>query len=132
MTEKTIIRTTCPRDCYDACGIAVVKRNGKQAVTHYAVEKRLGDITLVRCRIETGRTHQIRVHMQSLGCPVVGDALYGRPAADKRLPQAPSRQMLHAARLVFAHPVTGAPLAFAAPLPEDFLGLMASLEGGVR
>jgi 23S rRNA pseudouridine1911/1915/1917 synthase len=99
--------------------MAVVARNGKQAVTHYTVEKRLGDITLVRCRIETGRTHQIRVHMQSLGCPVVGDAVYGRRAADNRLPHAPERQMLHAAHLAFAHPVTGAAMDFTAPLPED-------------
>lgn len=105
--------------------MAVVKRNGKQAVTHYAVERRLGEITLVRCRIETGRTHQIRVHMQSLGCPVVGDALYGRPAADKRLPHVPGRQMLHAARLSFAHPVTGTAMAFEAPLPEDFLHVVS-------
>mgnify|MGYP003608510429 CR=1 FL=1 len=105
--------------------MAVVKRGGKQAVTHYAVERRLGAISLVRCRIETGRTHQIRVHMQSLGCPVVGDALYGRPAADKRLPHAPGRQMLHAARLSFAHPVTGRALAFEAPPPEDFLHVIS-------
>jgi 23S rRNA pseudouridine1911/1915/1917 synthase len=100
--------------------MSVVSRNGKMAVTHYAVEKRLGDITLVRCRIETGRTHQIRVHMMSLGCPVAGDALYGRPASDKRMTPVPLRQMLHAERLTFAHPVTGAPLVFEAPLPADF------------
>ena len=107
--------------------MAVVKRNGKQAVTHYSVERRLGDVTLVRCRIETGRTHQIRVHMQSLGCPVVGDALYGKPASDRRLAQVPARQMLHAARLCFAHPVTGAAMAFEAPLPEDFQLLVAEV-----
>ena len=100
--------------------MAVVTRNGKQAVTHYTLEQRLGDITLVRCRIETGRTHQIRVHMQSLGCPVVGDAVYGRTAADNRLPHKPERQMLHATHLVFAHPVTGAAMDFTAPLPADF------------
>ena len=100
--------------------MSVVSRNGKLAVTHYTVEKQLGPITLVRCRIETGRTHQIRVHMLSLGCPVVGDALYGKSAADKRLPHVPSRQMLHAAHQTFAHPVTGAPMDFTAPLPEDF------------
>ena len=105
--------------------MAVVARNGKEAVTHYTVERRLGDVSLVRCRIETGRTHQIRVHMQSQGCPVVGDALYGKPAADKRLPQMPARQLLHAAHLVFSHPVTGAPMEFTAPLPEDFLPFLA-------
>lgn len=107
--------------------MAVVRVNGKQAVTHYVVEQRLGDVSLVRCRIETGRTHQIRVHMQSLGCPVVGDALYGRPATDKRLPLMPSRQMLHAARLAFTHPVTDAALAFTAPLPNDFAQMVAML-----
>ena len=111
--------------------MAVVSRTGKQAVTHYAVEQRLGDITLVRCRIETGRTHQIRVHMQSLGCPVVGDPVYGRTAADKRLPLAPARQMLHAAHLAFAHPVTGAAMDFTAPLPADFaVTLRAPSDGG--
>jgi len=104
--------------------MAVVARNGKEAVTHYAVERRLGDMTLVRCRIETGRTHQIRVHMQSLGCPVIGDALYGKSAADKCLPHLPARQMLHAAHLTFTHPVTGAPMDFVAPLPEDFLSFL--------
>jgi 23S rRNA pseudouridine1911/1915/1917 synthase len=116
--------------------MAVVRVNGKQAVTHYTVERRLGgDTSLLRCRIETGRTHQIRVHAQSLGCPLVGDALYGRPASDSRLPLAPARQMLHAARLAFAHPVTGAALAFTAPPPEDFAQMLAALaaageEGG--
>jgi 23S rRNA pseudouridine1911/1915/1917 synthase len=109
--------------------MAVVRDNGKWAVTHYAVERRLGDASLVRCRIETGRTHQIRVHMQALGCPLAGDALYGRPAADKRLPLVPVRQMLHASRLAFAHPVTGAALAFTAPLPGDFSAVLAALDG---
>ncbi len=106
--------------------MAVVVRNGKQAVTHYTVEQRLGDITLVRCRIETGRTHQIRVHMLSLGCPVVGDTVYGRSAADRRLPRFPARQMLHATHLVFAHPVTGAAMDFTAPLPADFAAFLGT------
>jgi 23S rRNA pseudouridine1911/1915/1917 synthase len=59
--------------------------------------------------------------MQSLGCPVVGDAVYGRTVADNRLPHKAARQMLHATHLVFAHPVTGAAMDFTAPLPEDFL-----------
>ncbi len=109
--------------------MAVVARGGKAAVTHYAVEQRLGELTLVRCRIETGRTHQIRVHMQSLGCPIAGDALYGKPAADRRLACVPARQMLHAVRLSFAHPVTGAAMAFEAPPPDDFA---AVAEGSAR
>lgn len=113
------VSTLIGRHPVDRKRMAVVTRNGKQAITHYAVERALGGIALVRCRIETGRTHQIRVHMQSLGCPVVGDALYGRPAADKRLTPAPARQMLHAARLAFAHPVSGQPMTFEAPTPAD-------------
>ena len=100
--------------------MAVVKRNGKSAITHYAVEQRIGELTLMSCRIETGRTHQIRVHMQSLGCPVAGDAFYGRAVADKRLRPVPVRQLLHAARLIFAHPLTGVRMDFVAPLPDDF------------
>lgn len=107
--------------------MAVVRCNGRQAVTHYAVERQFKGAALVRCRIETGRTHQIRVHMQSLGCPVAGDALYGRSAADKRLPVVPARQMLHAARLAFAHPLTGAALTFDAPLPVDFAAVLGAL-----
>ncbi|MDD2459481.1 MAG: RluA family pseudouridine synthase [Kiritimatiellia bacterium] len=108
--------------------MAVVRANGRQAVTHYTVVRRLGEgVTWVRCRIETGRTHQIRVHMQALGCPLVGDALYGRPAADRRLPQPPRRQMLHAAHLAFAHPVSGVALDFRAPPPADFTRVAESL-----
>lgn len=104
--------------------MAVVQRNGKQAVTHYAVEQFLGKVTLMRCRIETGRTHQIRIHMHSLGCPIAGDAIYGRPAADKLLPVVPLRQMLHAVRLAFKHPLNGAEMAFEVPLPDDFKAVL--------
>ncbi len=109
--------------------MAVVARGGRAAVTHYVLERRLGALALVRCRIETGRTHQIRVHMQALGCPVVGDAVYGRPAADRRLAPAPARQMLHAARLAFVHPVSGVALCFEAPLPADFAASLSAAAG---
>jgi len=106
--------------------MAVVRTNGRRAVTHYTLKQRLGqDISWVRCRIETGRTHQIRVHMQALGCPLVGDALYGRSAADRRLPQSPQRQMLHATHLAFAHPISGVALDFHAPPPDDFMRVLA-------
>lgn len=101
--------------------MAVVTRNGKPAITHYRVERVAGPITLLRCRIETGRTHQIRVHTRYLGCPVAGDPVYGRPAADKQLTPPPSRQLLHAEHLTFTHPVTHVPMEFSAPLPPDFL-----------
>lgn len=99
--------------------MAVVETNGKLAITHYQIEKEVGDYTLVRCRIETGRTHQVRVHMQFLGCPIVGDPVYGRRTADQKLNPRPSRQLLHAEHLSFPHPITHLPMDFHAPLPPD-------------
>lgn len=103
--------------------MAIVERNGKEAITNWQVlstTDSLGSpISRISCRIETGRTHQIRVHMASLGCPVIGDMVYGKSALDKRLTPRPSRQMLHAWRLALRHPVTGAALSFEAPLPPD-------------
>jgi 23S rRNA pseudouridine1911/1915/1917 synthase len=101
--------------------MAVVARNGKTAVTNW---RRLPlacapGVAAVECRIETGRTHQIRVHMASLGAPVVGDAVYGRRALDKRLDPVPARQMLHAYRLALRHPVTREDLVLTAPVPAD-------------
>lgn len=118
--QKGTLRSLIGRHPTNRKKMAVVTRNGKAAVTHYQVERSIGPITLVRCHIETGRTHQIRVHLQSLGCPVIGDSLYGRHAADRELVPPPNRQMLHAAWLNFAHPVTGEALAFHAPCPADF------------
>ena len=103
--------------------MAVVERNGKRAVTNWRVLRRMGPLSLVECRIETGRTHQIRVHMASLGCPIVGDAVYGKPALDRKLTPAPARQMLHAWRLALRHPTTGEPLRFESPVPSDLAEL---------
>jgi 23S rRNA pseudouridine1911/1915/1917 synthase len=101
--------------------MAIVERNGKRAVTEWRVagpakEGRF----LVECRIETGRTHQIRVHMASLGCPVAGDAVYGNPSLDRRLAPPPERQMLHAWRLSLWHPTESRRMTFEAPVPADF------------
>ena len=76
-------------------------------------------ISAVECKIETGRTHQIRVHMASLGCPVIGDKVYGKSALDKKLDPVPARQMLHAWKLRLWHPVKGVELVFEAPIPAD-------------
>jgi len=95
---------------------------GKPARTHFEVIERFGVATLLRCRLETGRTHQIRVHLASLGHPLVGDPAYGR-----RGPVAFARQALHAARLGLKHPVTGAPCVWESPLPPDFAQLLDSL-----
>ena len=99
--------------------MAIVERNGKLAITNWKVVSPSAAVSTVECRIETGRTHQIRVHMASLGCPVIGDATYGKSALDKRLVPVPARQMLHAWRLVLWHPVKNEKIAFEAPVPPD-------------
>jgi 23S rRNA pseudouridine1911/1915/1917 synthase len=113
-----------------------VRADGREAVTHYRIEKRFRAHTLARVRLETGRTHQIRVHMAHIGYPIVGDPVYG---GRKRLPAGASaalrnaleafqRQALHAARLSFAHPKTGKPVSYEAPLPADLVRLLDALE----
>lgn len=99
---------------------------GRPAVTRYETVERLGPVSLLRVRIETGRTHQIRVHLAHVGHPVVGDREYGRARA-AALPAPAARQMLHAERLAFAHPVSGKDLEFTAPLPEDMKELIRAL-----
>lgn len=99
--------------------MAIVERNGKPAITNWRVVSSTPALSRIECRIETGRTHQIRVHMASLGCPVVGDKTYGKPARDRQLDPPPTRQLLHAWRLGFRHPTTGERLSFEAPIPAD-------------
>ena len=99
-----------------------VVATGKSARTHFDVLERFGNATLLRCRLETGRTHQIRVHLASLGHPLVGDPAYGR---ERSIPF--SRQALHAARLALEHPATQRALSWESPLPPDFTDLLASL-----
>jgi 23S rRNA pseudouridine1911/1915/1917 synthase len=120
------IETLVGRHPHDRKRMSARVLSGRRAVTHYATVERLGPATLVRLRIETGRTHQIRVHMAHIGHPVVGDAVYGRARKDP-LPLAPARQMLHAERLAFAHPRTGEELEFEAPWPDDFRALIQAL-----
>ena len=99
--------------------MAIVERNGNVAITNWQLASAQPGISTVICRIETGRTHQIRVHMASLGCPVIGDRVYGKSALDKRLDPAPARQMLHAWKLSLWHPTKGVKMDFTAPIPED-------------
>ncbi len=109
-----------------------VRSDGREAVTHYRIEKRFRQHTLARVRLETGRTHQIRVHMEHVGYPIVGDPLY---AGRKRFPAGATpelrealetfkRQALHAAKLTLTHPKTGKRVSYDAPLPEDMQGLL--------
>ena len=113
-----------------------VRADGRPAVTHYRVLKRFRGHTLLRAELESGRTHQIRVHLAHVGFPVVGDPVY---AGRRRLPAGSSpaliaeltgfrRQALHAAHLALTHPVTGQAMQWEAPLPEDMTRLLAALE----
>lgn len=109
--------------------IAVVA-GGKRAVTHYSTLKRLREAALVECRLETGRTHQVRVHMASIGHALLGDPAYGRTkGVHARLLERLNfhRQALHAARLGFVHPVNGNALAFESVMPTDMLELFSQL-----
>lgn len=97
----------------------------REARTHFALERALAGYALLRMTLETGRTHQIRVHLQAIGHPVAGDPEYGTPGA-----LGLERQFLHAARLAFSHPVTGEPVDVASPLPSDLAAVLARLEAG--
>ena len=110
--------------------MAVVAR-GKSAITHYRVLRTGRGWALVECRLETGRTHQIRVHMHSIGHPLIGDPVYGSARLERSLPEAARkfrRQALHAARLALIHPASGEAIAFESPLPADIEELLATLE----
>ena len=101
---------------------------GRVAITNYETREKFATTSLVRIRIETGRTHQIRVHMAHLGHSVVGDPQYGRPRHEALPVPVPDRQMLHAVRLAFSHPATGQPLVFEAPIPQDMRVLIDTLK----
>ncbi|AGY91422.1 hypothetical protein SPICUR_02035 [Spiribacter curvatus] len=126
----------------DRLRMAVREVSGKPAVTHYRIEERFAAHTLLRCRLESGRTHQIRVHMASIRHPIVGDPLYGGrlqlPSGAEQLRVGSSlsiadvlrgfhRQALHAETLSLAHPVTGETLTWSTPLPADYEQLLAAL-----
>jgi 23S rRNA pseudouridine1911/1915/1917 synthase len=117
-----------------------VRSDGRAAVTHYRIEKRYRAHTLARVRLETGRTHQIRVHLAHAGYPLVGDPVYG---GRRRIPAGATpalkaaldgfhRQALHAASLTFTHPRSGKPVKFEAPLPADLATLLGALERDAR
>ena len=126
------------RDKRDRKRMTVVERGGKQALTRYRTLATFdGAVSLIECRLATGRTHQIRVHLSQAGHPIVGDPVYLRriPAAARTLPEALReqlldfpRQALHAAKLGFRHPRTGATLLFETPPPADMAALLSALQ----
>ena len=139
-TAKGTIDAPLGRDANNRLKQAV-RKDGREAITHYMVEQRFGDVgwdvTRIQCQLETGRTHQIRVHMAHIGHPLLTDSVYASGYATKinRLPPALAeavvalgRQALHAAELGFEHPSTGEEMFFEAPLPPDLVALEAALE----
>ena len=141
--ETGTIKSAISRDRVRRTRMTTRRSGGREAVTHYMVRERLqsdfGKFSLLDLKIDTGRTHQIRVHLASLGHPVVGDTLYGaprelRPQASRgaNQPLSLARNFLHAAALEFAHPRTGKALSFSRPLPPellDFLGRVRHASG---
>lgn len=124
--DSGIIETQIARDKNDRKKMAVVTEGGRQAITEYEVAERFGKYTVVKCRLKTGRTHQIRVHMEYLGYSLVGDPKY----SPMKTPFAINGQALHSLTLSFTHPRTGERLTFEAPLPEDMKKILTRLRLG--
>lgn len=112
------------RDVNDRQKMAVTKVNSKEAITNFTVLERFDDMTLIECRLETGRTHQIRVHMSYIGYPVYGDPKYGKKKDDQS-----HGQLLHARILGFIHPTTGEYMEFTSPLPDYFQAKLKECRG---
>ena len=122
--EEGTVDAPIGRDEKDRKRMAVNQKNGKQAVTHYRVLERFREHTYIECRLETGRTHQIRVHMTSIGHPLLGDEVYGT----RKTPFHLEGQTLHAYMLGFLHPVSGEYVEVTAPLPVYFQKLLEILK----
>ena len=125
-TDSGTIETQIARDKTDRKKMAVVKEGGRDAITDYKVLERFGKYTLVRCKLRTGRTHQIRVHMEYMGYPLVGDPKY----SPMKTPFGIKGQALHSHTLEFTHPRTGERMKFEAPLPEDMHKIITRLHNG--
>lgn len=122
--EDGTIEGAIGRDPSNRKKMCINEKNGKPAITHYKVLKRFSAYTYISCQLETGRTHQIRVHMASIGHPLLGDEIYGGKTSKFRL----QGQTLHAASIGFIHPVTETYMEFQAPLPDYFSHLLQVLE----
>lgn len=126
------VETQIGRSQRDRKQMCTEPRHGKLAVTHYTLTEVVGGHSVVAVRIETGRTHQIRVHMAHIGHPVLGDAVYGRRNTGAGLPACIQRQMLHARRLTLLHPRSGETMCFEAPLHTDMCEALTVLRGDAR
>ncbi|WP_044642507.1 RluA family pseudouridine synthase [Risungbinella massiliensis] len=115
--EKGTIDAPIGRDPKNRQRMAVVERNGKEAITHFLIQERFQQHTLIECQLETGRTHQIRVHMKYIGHPLLGDPVYS--SSHKKSGFSIKGQALHAAIIGFDHPVSGKRIMLEAPIPED-------------
>ena len=128
--QDGVVDAPIGRHTRDRTRMAVVG-GGREARTHYVIQERFTRCTLLECRLETGRTHQIRVHMANIAHPLVGDQVYGRKVSgDARLDTFP-RQALHAWRLALEHPKSGEEMAWETPLPQDFSELLGLLRKSV-
>mgnify|MGYP003600947539 CR=1 FL=1 len=125
-TDSGTIKTQIARDKNDRKKMAVVQEGGREAITDYQVLERFGKYTIVRCLLKTGRTHQIRVHLEHLGYPLVGDPKY----SPMKVPFNIKGQALHSQTLDFVHPRTGQALHFEAPLPADMQTIITRLHNG--
>jgi 23S rRNA pseudouridine1911/1915/1917 synthase len=132
--DKGTISSAISRDRVHRTKMTTRREGGREAVSHYVVHRRidspLGKFTLLDLKIDTGRTHQIRVHLSSMGHPVVGDFLYGAPRVlrgKNKTVGSLTRNFLHAAELRFQHPRNGAELSFSAPLPPELAGFISEL-----
>ena len=123
--EQGIINAPLGRHSTDRKKMAVTFSNSKEAITRFHVIERFVNFALVECKLQTGRTHQIRVHMQYIGHPVVGDPKYG----PEKKQFAIKGQALHSAELSLKHPVTGADMLFTTPLPPDMVDILKQLQG---
>ena len=126
--ESGTISAPIGRDEKDRKRQAINYKHGKEAVTHYKLLESFENASLVECRLETGRTHQIRVHMKSIGHPLIGDPVYGL----KKCPYSIQGQALHAMVLGFIHPKSGEYMEFSADYPDDFLRVLTSLRNKSR
>jgi 23S rRNA pseudouridine1911/1915/1917 synthase len=126
--DKGTVNAPIGRNPKDRKKMAVTLKNSKPAVTHYEVIKRYGDFTHIRCILETGRTHQIRVHMSSIGHPIAGDEVYGPKKVITEL----HGQCLHAKHIGFVHPTTNEWLEFESELPNYFINFLSKLDNRIK